>query len=460
MPLTRTKTMNRNSQLSHVWPDVDAKKRTFDLIDYQPFDEQWPIHHSQADVLQIVGAEGAGKSQVTANEVLACIPWCKLIYLVGAEYENTHKEFNYLVEGLLKLKALDPNQIRQPRDRKWEMVTGDGAEITTLSAKKGASAIIALGDQPDIIVLCEAGVIPDYSVFTAATRRVTRVRGRVILVGTLKDNHGWYAALSDELAAPDNIWQGKTYSLPAWINKQLYPGGRNDPEIRRLEATLPQEEFLRTVAAVRAPSKALVFSEFDRATHARPCPYNPDLPVMLWIDPGYYPSAYVVLAVQFYGDEVWNIDEVYLNFHTHPEIIAICKAKEWWSNAESGAIDIAGKQHHAEKSAVEIWREETGLNLITNSVGILDGISLHRSFLRSPNGPRLFHDPECKWTIREYGMYTRPADRDGNATSDIPIDRDNHAMKAIVYGLAAHFGLPDTQRVAEYGPNPVWGYRG
>lgn len=426
------------------WPTMTQKLTTFDLMGYTPNPDQLPLHRSQATVLQIVGAEGAGKSQVTAAEAVACVPWAKLIYLIGQTYDNTHPEFNYMVEALYKLDALDSARVSQPKQGAWSLTTRTGCAVVTLSVERGASSIIAKGQQPDVVILTEAGIINSYGVLLAAVRRATRVKGRVILTGTLKDNFGWYAGLVDDLSAAGNSWGGETYSLPAWTNRLLYPGGRDDPEIKRLETILPADEFARTVAAQRVPSRALVFPEFSYAAHVRPCPFEDGLPVTLWIDPGYYPSAYVVLAVQFHGPEVWLIDEIYLYMHTHQQVIDLARRKHWWGNVSNrGVMDIAGRQHHAEESAVEVWKHQAGISLAGQPVGVLDGIARHRSFLFPP---RLFHDPACVNTLGEYKQYKRPTDRDGNATGDIPVDKHNHSMKAIAYGLIGRFGFVDNRR--------------
>lgn len=432
---------------------------------HDPNPSQARIHSSQATVLQLVGAEGAGKSHVSAAEITACVPWSKLVYLVGQTYDNTHPEFNYLVQNLTELGALEAKRVSQPKQGSWSLDTQTGCRVVTLSVDRGASSIIAKGEQPDIICLTEAGIIDSYSVLLAAVRRATRARGRVIMVGTLKDNFGWYAGLVDELSAKGNAWDGETYSLPAWTNRVLYPLGRDDPEIKRLESILPEDEFKRTVAAEKVASRALVFArEFSWSRNARSCPFDPRLPVTVWFDPGYYPSTYAVLAVQFHGQEVWHFDEIYVNFHTHEQVIGIAQQREWWPNVERLVADVAVRQHNAQKSAEEVWASLTGLRPRSQPVGILDGIDRHKTFLNGVGGPRLFHDPDrCKHTLAEYGQYKKPTDRDGNPTDDKPVDKHNHAMKAIAYGLVDKYGFVKggrqmkSARVDFYGQAPQLG---
>lgn len=432
------------------WPNLNQKNFIFSKLDYEPTPEQRAIHDATDEVIQILGAEGGGKSFVTAMEITSLLPFCKLVYLVGEKYENTIPEFDYLKKNLTRLGLLD--SASRNDEGKGKIFTMTGCEIRTISARVGASSIIAKGQSPDLIVLCEAGVIQSYSVATAAIRRVTRARGRCILVGTLRDNFGWYAGLVDELSAEGNAWRGRVFSLPAWSNIHIYKGGRNDPEILRLEQILDADEFARTVAAEKVPSRALIFPEMRWSTHARPCPFDPDLDVHIWIDPGYYPSSYVVLPVQFHGDEVWMVDEIYENFKTHKEVIRIAKARPWWNNVTRGVIDIAGRQHHAEDSAVEVWKHQAHLTLHSQKVSIKDGIDRHRDFLRDEvtGRARLFHDSErCLNTLREYGQYKRPTDKDGNVTSDEPKDEHNHSMKAIAYGLIDRYGRVDKKRKME-----------
>jgi hypothetical protein len=422
------------------WPSWQQKRLIFEAVGYEPNQAQQPIHQSTADVVQLVGAEGGGKSRVAAEELIACAFWSKLIYLVGQKYENSQREFEYMIDSAFKLGAVTLADISQPQRAAWSMTLRGGCRVQSISADSGASGIIARGEEPDIICLCEAGRVQSYGVFLSSVRRVTRKAGRVFMSGTLIDDFGWYASLVDELQPQPNPWRGESFSLPAWTNLSLYPGGERDPEIIRMQQVMPADEFARTVAALRVPARSLVLPEFSYADHVRACPFDAELPVTLWIDPGYYPSAYAVLPVQVHGHDVWQIDEVYLQQHTHDQVIDECKKRAWWLKVGDGVIDFAGRQHHAEKSAAEVWGALAGIYPRSQQVGVLDGITRHRTFLTGAGG-RLYHDPACVNTLREYKAYKRPTDSDGHPTADIPVDKDNHAMKAIAYGLVDKFGF-------------------
>lgn len=426
------------------WPSFAQKQFIWDQLGYHPFPLQLPIHMSTADVLQIVGAEGGGKSYVTAMENIGCIAHCKLIYLVGQEFENTRREFEYLRDACLELKISDRSMIQEPKMPPWKIETETGCRIVTVSvAKTGAKAIIAKGEEPDIINLCEAGVLQSQSVFNAAWRRISRSKGRVILSGTLQDDFGWYGVLEDTLRG-FNDYNGETYCLPAWANLAVYPGGENDPLILNLKRTLPEEEFSRTVAAKKMTSLAAIFGGvFDPKVHLTHCPFTPGMPVTLAVDPGYFPSVYAVAVMQQHGNQAWMIDEIYENNLTHEQIINMCKQREWWVSVRKVIGDVAMKQHQADRSAEEVWRAKTGLPWYGKRVRIQDGIARLRSMLFQK---RLFHDrSKCVNVAVEYQKYRRRVDKEGHPISDDPIDDHNHLLKALAYFVVNEYGLADRQ---------------
>ncbi|MDE2920020.1 MAG: hypothetical protein OXR64_09255, partial [Chloroflexota bacterium] len=60
--------------------------------------------------------------------------------------------------------------------------------------------------------------------------------------------------------------------------------------------------------------------------------------------------------------------------------------------------------------------------------------------LATARGARLTVAPECRTLIEEFGLYRYHEASDRAPISEIPIDRDNHAVKALVYWLFDRFG--------------------
>jgi hypothetical protein len=399
---------------------------------------------------------------MTAGEVVTYVPTSQLVYLVGDNYDNTHREFEYMEFMLTRMGFTNPSKVSKPKGRQWQMSTWNGCRILTVSVQRGAEQIITRGEEPNIIALVEAGVIESMAIMYASIQRLTRSRGRLILSGTMRDPFSWYTKIRSELQVDGNSWQGATFSLPAWVNREKYPGGRQDPQILKLEAILPDDMFAMTVAATIVPSKALVLPEFNYGDHVQPCPYDEQLPTEVWVDPGYFPSSYAVVVVQWHGDVAWQIDEVYENWKTDEEIIEECKNREWWPSVRSLVMDKAASQHNtrSQKSPAEVWETELSLSAMSTALGVLDGIARHRVALKQKH---IRHDPECKKTLEEYIRYRKPTDNNGEVRSETPEDKDNHSMKAIAYGIVKRLGLSRQRKRAPYGVrqihNPWTAYR-
>ena len=257
----------------------------------------------------------------------------------------------------------------------------------------------------------------------------------------------WFAECYERWQAP-NPEDAESFSMPTWSNTASYPGGRQDPEIIALENTFPPDKFQERFGAIPCPPSTLVFKEFSFSEHvADYVEYNKDLPVSLAVDPGYSPGKYAVLALQTHDEangpeQVWVVDEIYASEMTGPEVVALALKRPWWGNVVGGVMDVAGRQHQAMKSQQEVWRELAGIYLRSQPVPILDGIARHRTFLRDPatGKPRLLHAPAVVGMLKEYRKYQRPKDVEGHAIRELPIDRDNHAMKAIAYWLYDRYG--------------------
>lgn len=407
---------------------------------YDPSPEQLAAHLDPHRLKLVAGGERAGKSRFSAEELLTWVIVAErgsLFWIVGPDYDLARPEAEHLLRSLGRLGLLDADAVSQPRQGSWRITTLHGVEIST---RTSADPATLAGRAPHGVLMVEAAQ-QTYEAMLRLRGRVAETRGPLLLSGTFEGSLGWYAETWTAWQG-DNVDGGRSFSLPTWSNRALFPGGRNDPEIKALEATYPADTFQERFGALPCPPATLVFKEFAHTKHVRPCPFDKDHPVQVWVDPG-WAGAYAVVAVQLDGGTVYQIDEVYAQGTTAQEIIAICQGREWWPQVRGGVIDIAGRQHQGMESHVEIWRRLGGLVMVANTVGVADGILRHRTFLKDPASgePRLYHDPKCKRTIAEYGLYRYPEVKENRPVREEPIDRDNHAMKALAYGLVANYGF-------------------
>ena len=140
-------------------------------------------------------------------------------------------------------------------------------------------------------------------------------------------------------------------------------------------------------------------------------------------------------------------------------MIKIAKQKPWWGKVVGGAIDIAALQHQAMPAVVEIWLKEAKVHLRSQKIKIQDGIEAVKRFLGvNPvtNSSLLHINAKAKGLISEMGgcpspldgqtkVYKWRTDREGNIVGEVPDDKNNHACKALAYGIVDLFGYSPAQ---------------
>jgi hypothetical protein len=211
-------------------------------------------------------------------------------------------------------------------------------------------------------------------------------------------------------------------------------------------------------AGVPCKPSGLIVTEFTNALHVGEHSFDPELPVEITVDPG-YAGAHVVEACQWKSDELYIIDEIYLQGYTTEDVITICKQKPWWGAVKSGVIDIAGRQHQAMDAPVEVWLKHTGLILRSQKVDVQGGIDLLRTYMKvNPLNNRVKVHVDCKARgfISECGGGKSPLNGGGPWLRDLhtgkEIDRDNHACKAIIYLIVNRFGYTPYVKNIKYEP--------
>lgn len=421
---------------------------------------QREIHECTNRLVMVTGGVRAGKSQFLAMELLKHIFVERgLIWLVGPDYEQCKGEFDYMYAPLKALGLIEGESIPEKGSRSFTTIWG--CRVQTKSAKDLATVA---SFAPHALAGVEMGQ-QTHASYEKLQERALEHGSRIFMTGTLEDAQPWYADLWEKWQGP-NPEGGRSFSLPSWSNTAKFPLGRLDPKIRDLENGVSPEIFLQRVAAVPYKSSGLVFKMFDRRVHVKPLPFDKTLPIEIAIDPAQH--TYAVLAIQWLPlpffttnakgrqvqlHEVRVIDEVYEHDTSVYDVIPLVVAKPWWKHVRAGVIDIAGKQHHANKSQVQIWREETGLNLRSKKISIPEGIEVVRHRLRRhpiAGQPLIYFSHHMRsdrdvqgraqGLVAEFGLYKWPDWTEGMSTAQRPIDANNDGAKALGYWLHDKFG--------------------
>ena len=319
---------------------------------YLPGPEQLEIHNATHQLRQVAGGVGAGKSYSSAMDVLPFLLFPNTrTWLIAADYERARPEFEYIRDALLALDFTTPEQVLFPRRGAAQITAINGSMLQT---KSGTDVEAIAGWRPDCILCCEAAMLPSEILFKVF-ERASEKDAPILLSGTFEGSLGFYADLWRELQAPGNKHGGKSFSLPSWSNKTIYPGGRNDPKILKQEQRMPAELFAERFGGIPHKPSGLVF-DFDFAKHTAPVEelYDPSLPVELAVDPATH--AYPVLFVQRQrSGAVHILDELYMRNVIGQEVIPHVVVSRFWPIAD-GVMDIAGaKRAGANKPQIEVW---------------------------------------------------------------------------------------------------------
>jgi hypothetical protein len=432
----------------------------FDTLGYKPSPEQDNIHADTHRIKQVSGGERAGKSYVGGKEALTWIPRTDLIWVVGQEYGDARREYEYIAQDLIKLSLMKPITI--PKEGPLSMKTVTNCIIET----HAAADYLKLGKYaPGFILVCEGAQIP-FEAYLRLRGRIAEKQASMMLTGTMEGSLGWWPEYIKRGQAPDPEF--KSFILPTWSNHHVFPPGNYEitllngtklknvnKEIYDLWVETPLDVFMERYGAVPQPVAGIVTPEFSNAIHVGDYQYDPAIPVEIAVDPG-YGGAYVVLAIQVKESIPYIVDEVYLQGYVTEDIITIVQQKPWGHAFHEGSIDIAGKQHQAMAAPIEVWLERTGILLQTKYVAIDDGIDLIRTALKvNPlNGrPKLYINSSCWGVISECGGGKSPVQGGGAWTRDAntgrPLPKNDHACKAYIYWHANKIGF--VPRSNEYG---------
>lgn len=426
-------------------------------------DERFPV---------VIGGERGGKSWATAAIFLCHIlvlpylnpdkfktrspKWHSPDFVIfGPNYREPKVEFEYIEDWLRQLGELK-GEPSKPMNAQWRMTTKDNVVITTWSTENPRS-IRAINLEGALVV--EAGAM-EYDAIERIQGRVSSTKGFILYNGTMENANPWYVKWALE-GKRENRYKIKTFSLPSWTNKKVYPGGRYDEEILRMEEFYTYETFMTRVAAEPQPPRDRVLREFTE-DHIKELKIPtgqygvPECKIEIWIDPGYLPSAYSCLWVAIWEDELgkffYIFDELYEQELENPDIIEKLMQNKYWKYVERDGIviDVSAKRHaDGNEPAIEVYRRLAGKNLRSkywHENALMERIRV------SAKQNRIIIDPKCLGLIAECGLgdypkfpemhpWKYPSDKDGNITNDKPLDKWNHACKALGYGLLDHLGI-------------------
>ena len=414
-------------------------EKTYVRLGLVPTEAQWPALMCDERTILVAGGERGGKSRTGAAYLMGRWHEGQLFWIAAKDYERCRPEFEYCLGDAQKLGILTSDYSFPARDQCHTVLLG-GTKIVTKSLRD----YVKIGSEaPDGILVCEVAQL-DYQDWLRLLARTAEKRAWLLGTGTFEGSLGWYPELVEYYST--GVAEGKSFSIPSWSNRYVFPGGRDDSEIKRLENLLPYDLFMERFGGVPCKPSGLVIKEFANRIHVGQYDFKPELTVEIAVDPG-YAGACAVEAIQKWGEQMVLVDEIYLQGYVTEEIIDICKMRSWWSRVVGGAIDVAARQHQAMAAPIEVWLKHGSLSLQAKLVEEEAGIDLLRTYLKPhpvSGQPHILVNHNCQGFIAECGGGKNPIPGGGQWLRDKntgkPIDKDNHACKAVIYYLANKFG--------------------
>lgn len=464
------------------WIPYEAFSMWFQKFGYTPGPSQERSHRVLLEpcevdggpaprIVVITGGEQAGKSLCAGNHAAALGLTSSIGWLLGQRYADCRREFEYARDAALKAGWTSDGMYSQSDEGPWEIryhfrleedftPVERGCVIKTLTTE---DATKVSQESPDFIILCEAGR-QSHQAFRYALRRAFPKSAPLLITGTLEDDaEGWLADLYRTCEAEGNPYNGTAISLPSHENLSLYPGGEEGPKFQNLLRILRETNLVdaeeeigeRFYGRPRTP-KGLVFSDFSPQYHVSDkAEYIPGKEVLLAVDPGWFPSAYAILFCQIVGEQFRVFDEIYVHRQRTSEILATVKNHYSFQDLTEAWFDPFAVEQHSQgqDSTYESWRAGlTGRNIALRWPERFkeeDGrLRLHDKLLvnplYTPPQPYLLVHSRAKWLTWEMTKGYRLRQRnDGTFASDEPIDRDNHAIKALIYAIMGRYGIAD-----------------
>lgn len=409
--------------------------------------------YSSSPNILAMGGEGSGKSYMaalfaTCHSVVDAAHGAKLYWVIGNAFEDARKEFDYILDFQEQMGNVHRKTVSDILHKQCTLRTKTGQLFVTISCDDPTRIA---REEPDGIVGCEVAAWRQ-SAFTRALTRLVRRYGRSwgFFTGSFESSLGWLPDLFKVAQGPNDM-AIRSYSIPTWANRKIYPLGREDPGIKRAEASMSPSAFQERFGGVPVPARAVILSEFRAHRHIDPeLDYDFSQPVYLAVDPG--SKVYAVLFCQFARNgEIWVVDEVYVERLSHEQVISICKDKPGWHlvrKDDAGTIDVAAKQPHmGMPMPIEEWARTTGCMLWAQRCEVDDSIGALRHALSDnplSGRPRLRVHPRCLGLISEMGGGPSPIEGGGpwrryETAQGLgpPIPQNDHACKALAYLLQA-----------------------
>ena len=365
-------------------------------------------------------------------------------WAVGPTYDLAEKEFRIVWDDMLvKQKLIRDKRVKRAYNKKQGNMFIEFPWQTRFECRSADHPENLVGEALDGVIMSEA----------AKHKKDTWER---YMRSALADRHGeaMFPTTPEGMNWLHGIWQlGQDPSypdywsqqFPSWENTHVFPGGRDDPEIKLIESATSKAWFDQEIGADFTAFVGKIYGLWQEKVHVRKVEFNPLWRNYIAFDWGY---ANPLAAIEFQIDpngkcHVWR--EHYMARTQLPDHVAMLNRRRQPADYRLDLAfgDAADPQAAAYISsnlvgclalpeAKKNWREgidEVNRYLKSQETGSYD------DYERPIVEPSLFVDHSCTNTIREFNNYRTPDTPSDKNSREAAQPWDDHALDALRYGL-------------------------
>lgn len=430
------------------------KRAFFNKIGYEPHRGQNDFHFNPARFKIACCGRRYGKSTMAARDVEPelFVP-DRMFWIVGPTYDLGEKEFRIIWQDLMvKLGLASDKRIKKAYNRRSGTMYIEFPWNTRIEVRSADHPENLVGESLDGVIMAEAAK-HRRDTWERYIRPALADKNGTATFCTTPEGHNWLFdayMLGQNPDFPDYV----SWRMPSWENTAVFPGGYDDPEIQLMKETSSPEWFAQEIGAEFTSFVGKIFPEFDERLHVQKHEYNPEWPNYVFWDWGFV-NPLCALDVQVDPmDNVYIWRERYEPWVRLEEHIRIMKEERedpagyrvehsYGDSADQEAVATVNALFGpciALDEAKQNWRQGIEVHkrfLLPRETGLLD------EFGEPIKRPKIFVDPSCSNTIKEYMNYkmAKPPRTGRSDAQEKPEKKDDHAMDAIRYGLMHLFEL-------------------
>lgn len=385
-------------------------------------------------------------------------------WIVGPTYDLGEKEFRVVWDDIIVKMGLGKDKrVKKAYNKRSGDMFIEMPWKTRLEVRSADHPDNLVGEALDGVIMSEAAKHREETFNRFIRPALTDKRGFADFP-TTPEGFNWF----------HNIWQYgnsskfpdyESWRFPSWANSAVYPGGRDDAEIKLIESTSSPEWFMQEIGADFASFVGKIFPYWDEFTHVTDVTFNPDWPNYIAFDWGFTnPLAAVEFQVSP-DDQIYIWREHYKKYTTLPDHIAQLKARD---NPPGYRLDLAFGDAADPEAAMIVTQNLVPCLAMKEAKSQYtwgDGIDLMTEFMRPRTSTSLvvvdefgtpapdevgYHvDHSCTNVIKEHNNYRSQNPIKGRNVPEFGAKVDDHTVDAIRYALVHLYKLGVTSSLAD-----------